>query len=217
MASDTSPNSTSPSNLKTASRWRKPLLTIIALGMCFIGVLFLSRGFWLPGLLDYLDVSQPPQPADVLVILGGNGSRARTAVDLYNQRLASRVILGGCSASLEMQLAYLEKEGVPSSAIVATVDAESTWDEAKQVLDLLQTDGATSALIITDSYHTRRARATYAHMSAKMDIELTFVSSSDTLSSENWWRNGTSRWDVLSEYPKLVYYLLRYGVTPWEN
>jgi uncharacterized SAM-binding protein YcdF (DUF218 family) len=212
-----SPHSTSPSRQRTASRWRKRLLTIIALGLCLVGVLLLSRRLWLPWLHDYLDVSKPPQSADFLVILGGNNSRARTAADLYKQGFAPRVIVSGCSPFIEQQSTFLEEEGIPPDAILVNDHAQNTWHEAQQVLALLQTEGATSALIITDRSHTRRARATYAHLSGDLAIDLTFVASSDAISSENWWQSEPSRRDVLIEYPKLVYYLFRYGVTPWEK
>ena len=160
---------------QASSRRRKRLLTLMVFGLCFIGLLWLSRRFWLPWLHDYLDVSQPPQPADFVVILGGSDSRARTAAVLYKQGLVSRVIASGCYPSLGSQLTLFEEEGIPSDAILVNDNAKNTWNEAKQVLALLQTEGATSALIVTDRFHTRRARAAYAHLKGDSDIELTFV------------------------------------------
>jgi uncharacterized SAM-binding protein YcdF (DUF218 family) len=216
MTTAASPSESPPS--KRASRRRKRLLRIIVFGVCFIGVVWVSRRFWLPWLHDYLDVSQPPRPADFVVVLGGNtNSRVHTALALYRQGLVSGVIASGCSPHLEMQLALFEQGGVPSDAILVNDHAKNTWNEAKQVLALLQTEGATSALIITDRFHTRRVRATYAHLKGDLDIKLTFVASSDTLSSDNWWKNASGRSNVLKEYPKLVYYLLRHGIWPWEK
>ena len=218
MTVETTPNSTlSPSPKKTTRR-RKKLRRLLVLGVGLIGVLVLSRRSWLPWLHDYLDVSQPPRPADVVVILGGNGpSRTATAVDLYTKGMVSRMIISGCFPDLDSGLAMIEEKGVPSTAIIGVVHASTTWDEAKQVLALLQSEGATSALIVTDKYHTRRARATYAHLTKDLDIELTFVASSDKLTSNNWWQTGSGRFRVLSEYAKLSYYFLRYGIWPWEN
>jgi uncharacterized SAM-binding protein YcdF (DUF218 family) len=145
-------------------RRRKRLLTIVVFGLCFIGVLWLSRRTWLPWLHDYLDVSHPAQPADFVVTLGGSDNRAHTAADLYKQGLVSRVIASGCYPGIEAQLTLLEEEGVPSDTIVVNDHAENTWNEAKQVLALLKSEGATSALIASDGFHTRRVRATYAHL-----------------------------------------------------
>lgn len=85
------------------------------------------------------------------------------------------------------------------------------------MLDLLEREGASSALIVTDATHSRRARAVYAHVKGDRDIRLTFVAAPDSLSADNWWHDGSGRAQVLSEYPKLAYYLVRYGVRPWEK
>lgn len=217
MTIEKSTNSTVFSPTKNGARRRKRLRTILIVGLCLNGVLLLSHRSWLPWLHDYLDVSQDPHPADFAVVLGGGDSRVDTAVDLFERGLVSRIILSGCYPDIESELALLENNDVPSDKIIVNDHANSTWDESQQVLTLLQTEGAQSALIVTDKYHTRRARATYAHFSGDLDIQLAHVASSDKLSSDNWWYSKSGQSNVLNEYVKLVYYLLRYGIAPWER
>ena len=54
------------------------LVLVIATGIVLL--VYLTHPLWLPGFYTYLDVSQSPQPADVIVVLGGrDGRRERYA------------------------------------------------------------------------------------------------------------------------------------------
>lgn len=185
-------------------------VTILAL------VLWLSRHLWLPKLYDFLDVGQPPEQADFIVVLGGgaDGNRAILAAELYRQGLAPRLIASGCYPAILSDMEELIQAGVPSEVIISNVHAESTWNEAKQVLTLLKQENATSALIVTDGFHTRRARATYDHLQTDPEIRLTFVSTSGPFVADSWWQIPSGPRLVLGEYVKLAYYLVRYGVIP---
>jgi uncharacterized SAM-binding protein YcdF (DUF218 family) len=104
---------------------------------------------------------------------------------------------------------------VPSDALIINDHAYTTWDEARQILDILHSQQAQSAIIVTDAYHTRRARATFAQAQTKPEIALTFADSYDIFQYNRWWQNPDGREDVLSEYLKMVYYYIRYGVKSW--
>ena len=200
-------------------RFRWPIL----LALCLLG-LCLSRHFWLRGFYSFLDVSDPPQHADFIVLLGGGGvNRVQRAATLYREGYAPRVLVSGgplykygiaCS-SAQLTLADLQRLGLPPEAILLNDEASSTWDEALQVLRILHREGAESALIISDPEHTRRARATYRRLQADRSIELTFVGAEARFPTRAWWRSEKGLITVQNEYIKLGYYLLYHGVWPW--
>ena len=186
--------------------------------------LWVSRGIWLPALFTFLDVSQPPQQADFIVLLGGGkANRAQAVVELYRQGFAPRVIVSGgplidygieCSTAL-LALDDVRRMGLPTGVVVLSDEATSTWEEAQRVLVLLHQEGVRSALIVTDPEHTRRARATYRHLETDQSIELTFVAAEATFPTDRWWQSEEGLIAVQNEYVKLAYYLLHYGVWPW--
>ena len=200
-------------------RFRWPVL----LALCLFG-LYLSGDFWLPGFCSFLDVSDSPQHADFIVLLGGSGpNRALKAAALYRQGYAPRVLVSGgplyrygidCSTA-QLALDDLQRLGLPAEAILLNDEASSTWDEAQQLLQILRREGAQSALIVTDPVHTRRVRATYRRLQADRSIELTFVGAEAVFPTHTWWRSEKGLIAVQNEYVKLGYYLLYRGVWPW--
>jgi uncharacterized SAM-binding protein YcdF (DUF218 family) len=180
--------------------------------LLLVTILWFTRAVWLPRLFLYLDVSQPPHKADFIVILGGDSARAERAAELYKEGYTSHVIVSGGKRFTRVYYDLMIEAGVPHDAIIINDRATSTWDEAGQVLAILRENNARSALIITDSIHTRRARATYHSLTSDSPIQLTFVAALTDLSPESWWQNEYATQYVLSEYFKMVYYFLRYGV-----
>src|SRR4051812_34722232 len=107
-------------------------------GISMLVVLILTHSLWLPHLYSYLDVSQHPQVADVIVVLGGsNGERETFAVHLYDQGFAPQILVSGHADSMNIGLNVIAKSDIPKSALVINDQATSTFDEAQQVLKLL--------------------------------------------------------------------------------
>lgn len=178
-------------------------------------MLLLSHSLWLPGIYRFLDVSQSPQNADVIVVLGGSGGQRETyAAHLYQQGYAPKVLISGGVNLIDHAVDLAIDNGVLKENITINDQATNTYDEAEQVLALLQELHADSALIVTDRFHTRRASATYHQVFQGYDIKLTFVSPDDRVDASNW-LSSSIRDQVVSEYLKLFYYGIHYGVWPW--
>jgi uncharacterized SAM-binding protein YcdF (DUF218 family) len=189
---------------------------LLVIAVLLGGLAWVTRETWLPWSYEWLDVTEAPRQADFIVVLGGgDGSRAATAAGLYLQGYARRVIVSGCiPGTLESDLEILAEAGIPADAIITLQDAESTWEEARQVFDVLHAEQVSSALVVTEAFHSRRAWATYRHRQSDPTIELTFIDAPRDFSAENWWRDK-SGWPLTrAEFVKLAYYLFRYGVLP---
>jgi uncharacterized SAM-binding protein YcdF (DUF218 family) len=176
--------------------------------------LVLTYPIWLPHLYKYLNLSQQPQIADVIVVLGGSdGHREAFAVDLYDQGFAPQILASGHAGSMSSGLNIIAKSDVPKDALSINDQATSTYDEAQQVLEILIQMNAHSALIVTDRYHTHRALATYRHVFQGHNIELTIVSPEDGILAESWWQSKWSN-QIALEFLKMPYYWAVYGIWP---
>ncbi|MCA9904452.1 MAG: YdcF family protein [Anaerolineae bacterium] len=175
-------------------------------------LLMLFSHLVLPKLFSYLDVSQQPQVADAIVVLGGGRARrAGYAAWLYQHGYSNKVVVSGNDDVVGYYTATLREAGVPEEVLVMNDQATSTYDEAEQILSLLLDMDANSALIVTDRFHTRRASATYHHVFQAYQIDLTIVSPEDSVDTASWWTSEFGQ-SIASEYLKMPYYWLVYGI-----
>jgi uncharacterized SAM-binding protein YcdF (DUF218 family) len=114
------------------------------------------------------------QPAQAIVVLGaaqyaGKPSpvlRARLdhALDLWNRRLASLLILTGGTGSGDttseaaVGRTYARKHGVPDSSILVESEGRTTSESMKAVAGMLEVRGLQSALLVSDPFHMLRLR-----------------------------------------------------------
>lgn len=91
-------------------------------------------------------------------------ARLRHAQELYEQGLAPRIVtVGGNRAGDEHTEAeagtrYLVRRGVPASAITTVGEGSDTLGSLKAVAARAAQDGWSSALIVSDPWHSLRAR-----------------------------------------------------------
>ena len=187
------------------------LLLILSPVILFMGM---THKQWMPSLCSWLDVSQPPSKADFIVYLGGEEAlRPARGAELYREGYAPRVIASGHYLYVPEGVRVLQDGGVPLESILINKHATTTWDESQQVLDILRKEGARSALIVTSAFHTRRASATFEKNQNDQRIELTFVASDVDDQCGNWWNTSQGRFELQYEYPRILFYLFRYGVS----
>jgi uncharacterized SAM-binding protein YcdF (DUF218 family) len=138
-----------------------------------IGVFFLLFLIWIL-MGNYLIASDPPKKVDAIVVLSGSESdRIPEAARLYKEGYSDTVILTDTGLSKTptpgteespidpngIKTVELAGMGVPISNIILPKDiVNSTAGEAEAVLDTMQRQGMESAMIVTDPYHTRRAK-----------------------------------------------------------
>ena len=114
------------------------------------------------------------RPAQAIVVLGaaqyaGKPSpvlRARLdhALDLWNRHLASLLILTGGTGSGDttseaaVGRSYVQKHGVPDSAILVENAGRTTSESMRAVAGMLEVRGLQSALLVSDPFHMLRLR-----------------------------------------------------------
>lgn len=110
---------------------------------------------------------------NILVVLGypadENGSpgpilqaRLNKTVELYQQRLADKIIVTGGAVDnefveSEVMATYLVHQGIPRQDIYTETSARNTYENAVMVSRIMQQKGYIHAIVVTSSFHRMRA------------------------------------------------------------
>src|SRR5262245_13302514 len=158
-----------------------------------------------------LSVESFPRQADVLVVLGGGANeRASRAAALFKEGATQKIIVSGLGDT-EQNRDVLVSEGVPLSAIELETKSKSTKENAEFSVPLLRGLGARRVIIVTSWYHSRRA----LHCFQRYAPEMAFISQPTRRDRpESFWPNKPARSRIFTEYVKLLYYWVRYGIAP---
>lgn len=167
----------------------------------------------------FLIVANELAQANAIVILsGGDETRMAEALELYEAGYANIIILTETGRELEnMDVLHsfdirvqLETNGVPSGNILITDHiVGSTLDEAVAVKNLLSNRQFTSAIIVTDPYHTKRTLIIFRDIFADSQIKLIIRPVTPSWYNSRSWFLSRQGWQfTLQEYLKLLGYLL---------
>ncbi len=174
-------------------------------------VLFLSRAVWLGWIGGYLVQAQPPQKADIALVLAGDGrgNRIVTAAELVKQGFVPRVLVSGPDGNYglhecDLEIPFAVKAGYPEAYFVHFENsARSTREEAVAAAGELRKLGVHRVLVVTSDYHTRRSARMYRE--AAPDLEITMVAAPDThFSADGWWKNREGQKTALYEWMKTI-------------
>ena len=187
---------------------RRPLLIALLL---LVLIFVVPYRFWLANAGGALVWIEPPQKADIVVVLAGDfsGNRILTAAALVRQGFAPVVLVSGPGEiyglhESDLAIPFAVHRGFPPSYFVAFPhDATSTAAEAKYVVQELRRRRAHRVELVTSNYHTRRARAIF--MAAAPDLEFHMTSAPDpNFTPGAWWQNREGRKTFLLEWTKTV-------------
>lgn len=189
-----------------------------------IGFLLLSGVIVLPFLaVPWLIVDDATHAADAIVVLGGEAyppNRTIHALTLYNEHRAAVIVFAGGAlpgrspetSSARVSLRHALVRGLPPDVALLADGAQSTYDEAMLVRDLVLTNGWRSLLIVTDPYHTRRAVHTFRALIPEARVTVSAAPFLDSCADV--WRCRARVWRyATSELVKIGFYRLRYGVS----
>lgn len=154
----------------------------------------------------------------IVVLSGGDETRMREALDLFEAGYANIIILTETGRELEnadvlhsfdMRI-QLMNNGIPSGNILITDSiVGSTIDEAFAVKNLLSNRQFNSAIIVTDPYHTKRTGIIFRDVFADSTIELIIRPvTSSWYNSRTWFLNPRGWQFTILEYLKLAGYAL---------
>jgi len=189
----------------------RPWLVLLLLCLVLSAVAWCFRESLLERAGTYLDVGQPPQKADAILVLAGgrSGERILKAGELVRQGFAPLAYVSGprtfydmpeCAASIP----YAERHGYPAAAFRCIEHAElSTATETEACCAALRRAGVRKFLLVTTAFHTRRATDLYRKFCPQLEF-VTISAESPLFVNKYWFRVREARKTILEEYLKLL-------------
>lgn len=197
---------------------RQRLWLFAGLTLC---LLLAAHRLWLPLIGRFLVVADPLAPADAVIPLAGDRSRVAAAADLLHQGFAPVLVLSDMWTGAEPdRIPYLEQVfsqalalGVaPGRIMTLSAQPASTCAEALALRSFAQRQGFRRLLVVTSPSHTRRARMILRSVFADTDTTVAVRPATNApYHPDRWWLSASGRRETLSEYLKLVVFLLTPG------
>ncbi len=170
-----------------------------------------------------LYVSEPPAPADAIVVFagglgesgkagGGYQERVAQAAELYFAGKAPRIIFSSgyvfAFREAEVMREVAVAHGVPRTAIVLEGRAGNTHLSVVLVNEILKRERWRSILLVSSPYHMRRALLTWRRVAPDVNVIASPVSSSQFY-THGAGANLEQAWAIAQEYVAIVVYWWR--------
>lgn len=192
---------------------RSLLFCAVTLAFVLLAALVSGYPVWFSKVWRSLLVIESPIPqADAILVLGGESqARPITAARLYREGVASKIFIIG-TGDHETNRRALLSGGVPENRITIERESKSTLENADFAKPLLEAAGVRRVLLVTSSFHARRALATFQQRIPGIEFGV-------TTSRIGWWdtppgRNQEDEWARIEMW-KIPAYWIFHGITPW--
>jgi uncharacterized SAM-binding protein YcdF (DUF218 family) len=185
-------------------------------------VVLIATGYFVVSHSAAVLVTNDPVRSDVILVLAGaaDDSRFWRGMELMEKGYAPRLILVvqapiarfGVSDT-ELAQAFVAKSA-PGRALVCEVSGDSTFDETVDVARCLQPFHASSVLIVTAGYHSRRALTIFKRRLPQYQWHVTAVGAPLepgepwVRTADEWWKNRRWAKSVLDEWQKWIWWFL---------
>ncbi len=158
----------------------------------------------------FLVDSEPPQQADLILVLGGDfwGPRALTGAELARQRYAPVALFSGPPyrdrPEGELAVDSLVSKGYPRELFrVFAHHASSTIAEANALRGELARRHVRRVLLVTSSYHSRRAAIVFTLFCPGVRF-ISIPATDSHYHAGEWWNDESSRQLFFSEWAKIL-------------
>jgi uncharacterized SAM-binding protein YcdF (DUF218 family) len=165
----------------------------------------------LAALGNFLVKTDPLVKSDVIVVLAGDGfgNRVLKAGELVKAGYAPYAMVSGPDGSYgnyecDLAIPFAVRNGYPESYFVHFEHhARSTEEEAQAIVAKLRELGVKKVLLLTSTYHTRRAGKIFHRAAPDLDIHV--ASAPDKFfKPDSWWHEREARKTFLLEWMKTV-------------
>lgn len=189
----------------------------------FLAALILLAKPILRGIGDTLIVSDELQKSDLITSVSGPEYRAAYAAQLCEKHIAPKLFFTGGFNEFDQRYDAEWSKYLATTYGVETGDIYtdestviSTYEEAERLKAFIDAHPGefNTIIVVTDAFHTRRARWAYEHvLGDEVTLLMAAVPFDQTGYTSSWWRFSTSRQMVAQEYFKYLFYLTRYQWT----
>ncbi|HMQ95699.1 MAG TPA: YdcF family protein [Candidatus Saccharibacteria bacterium] len=153
--------------------------------------------------------------ADVIIAVSGGDTAARTqtAIDLYQNGWAPKLIFSGAAAdtsgpsNAEVMRRQAIKQGVPESAIFIEETSQNTKENAIETKSIITDKHLTSAIVVTSGYHMKRTILEFQSQAPGVEFRA-YPTSGDSAWGVWWWLSPWGWYLSLSETVKIIVFYL---------
>ena len=190
---------------------------LIFIGICLALGIFYSKPILqsISGALVHED-SLTKTEAIVVLVGSRTGNRVKEATRLYHEGFADKLVFSGFvvypeTHSSTLMKTYAQKLGVPENSIITknTDEEVSTRGESIANLKLLEENQIKSFILVTSSFHSRRARLIYEKSISLLGYDMNFwvaPAKDSRVPIDSWWKLRTGLKSILYEYIKSTAY-----------
>lgn len=111
-------------------------------------------------------------------------------------------------SSVRNELKNLGVKDSTFTIIVTHINNPVTLVSAKSVLEALSKEGIKTAILVSPGFHMRRSFLVYQYLSIPLKIKIYPIACLEAYQLNNWWNQDQGPRDFLSEFQKLVYYII---------
>ena len=190
------------------------------------GLLFLGRGTWLPALGRNLRVPDQLFPADCIVALRGDDYfRLKKAVSLQKEGMAPLIVVSVVSSEAQPYDLFRKISGMenlseedltrkmfdyfnadPATILFTGKETTSTFEEAVAARDFMKEKKLHSLLLVTSTYHMRRALYIFKRVFEGTEIRIYHATAVNLLyHPEQWWKQERDVRRVFEEYAAIPF------------
>ncbi len=196
------------------SRW----LVRLAVLACLLAAAYAARRPLLSFPAYLLIHDDPLQKADVALVLAGetpnDPQRTLRAVRLYQEGWVPKIALSVSTLpdpiyETDLAVPLAISQGVPEKDIIVLRNAgRSTLEEARLVAPQLERRGVRTLILVTDNYHTARARRIYLKVTQGRLQTIAHAVPRRFFPPDAWWRLRDGRTLLFREWAKTFKSLL---------
>lgn len=163
-----------------------------------------------------------PTRCDAIVLLNGHiSTRAYRAAELYRE-YGAPILIARLADTEEVRLGVIPNISEATKTLLVRLDVPArdiqlidsdrwiagTWNEAILLSSRIRANGYRHVLIVTDAFHTRRARWAFRKVMRHDHVGFTCTATRFSMDlAGNWWRSEYGLINVVVEYLKFVHYL----------
>lgn len=184
-----------------------PLLLLLAVGVCL-----LTAPWWLAAAAHALIQSDPPEPAQAILVLAGDqkGERIMKACELAKAGLAPRILVSGSGEiygrhEAELAVEFAVRHQCPQSLLEPVpIRAFSTEEEAREFQRELRARNITELMIVTSNFHTARAGRIFRRRLADTVRVRMFAAPDALFDPDRWWHTREGQKTMFYESSKTI-------------
>jgi uncharacterized SAM-binding protein YcdF (DUF218 family) len=194
-------------------RSRRPAVLVVALLLVLAtGLLVLTAPWWLSAAGRALIQSDPPEPAQAILVLAGDqkGERIMKACELGAAGLAPLILVSGPGEiygrnEADLAIEFAVKHNCPSSLLEPVViRAFSTEDEAREFQRELRARNITRLLILTSNYHSARSGRIFRRRLGNAVNVRMFAAPDSLFDPDRWWHSREGQKTMFYEWSKTI-------------